>query len=72
MARKPADNDPDDKQDLQEVEVTPSAADTAKFRALVKQKIAAGLPREDAEEVAKRQIEHDKALEASKPVSVAN
>lgn len=39
-----------------------SSADKAKFDELVKAKVAAGLPKGDAEEVARRQIEHDKAL----------
>ena len=40
--------------------VTDVETESGKFARLVKEKMAAGLPKDDAEEVARRQIEHDK------------
>jgi len=40
--------------------VSDGESESGKFARLVKEKMAAGLPKDDAEEVARRQIEHDK------------
>ena len=54
---------PKDEPKVSEPEAPPAlkGSDKTKFDELVKAKVAAGLPRPDAEEVARRQIEADKA-----------
>jgi hypothetical protein len=61
MARNKTNPDADETTEIEAIEPEP-INDSAKFHALVKEKMSAGLPREDAVTVARQQIEHDKAL----------